>query len=187
VRLPRTALGWWLGSAVVYGTGVALFDDLVYGGPLKSGYPPGLIMFSLSAVSAQLPLHARAPDRGHAYAGPRGWRPWCGSPGGERGGDGQAASQLRPPVATLRWASPWPRPGPPCGGSVRHLHLDGLARRKTLQVVRLYVPAIGAISLLGAWLLVRVPRRTPMAALTSAAVVVAMFGLGAWSYASMRA
>lgn len=56
----------------------------------------------------------------------------------------------------------------------------------TVDVARFYVPAIGPIALLGAWLLVRVPRRAPVAALTCVAVVVAMFGLGAWSYASMR-
>ena len=57
----------------------------------------------------------------------------------------------------------------------------------SLQAVRFYLPAIGAIALLGAWLLVRVPRRASLAALTSAAVVVAMFGLGVWSYNDMRA
>jgi hypothetical protein len=63
----------------------------------------------------------------------------------------------------------------------------------TLQVVRFYVPALGAIALLGAWFLVqlgawltaRAPRRAPRA-LISAALVVAMFGLGAWSFATMR-
>src|SRR4030095_3313789 len=35
----------------------------------------------------------------------------------------------------------------------------------TLQAARFYVPALGAISLLGAWLLARVPRRAPRAAL----------------------
>jgi len=56
----------------------------------------------------------------------------------------------------------------------------------TLQAVRFYVPAIGAIALLGAWLLVRVPRKASLAAVTTAAVVVAMFGLGHWSYNTMR-
>jgi hypothetical protein len=63
----------------------------------------------------------------------------------------------------------------------------------SLQVVRFYLPALGAIALLGAWFLVRLgtwltaraPRRVPLA-LISAVLVVAMFGLGAWSYASMR-
>jgi hypothetical protein len=57
----------------------------------------------------------------------------------------------------------------------------------SLQAIRFYLPAIGAIALLGAWLLVRVPPRASLAALTSAAVVAAMLGLGVWSYNDMRA
>ena len=56
----------------------------------------------------------------------------------------------------------------------------------TLQFARFYVPAIGAISLLGSWLVTRLPRRAWLAAVTSAAVAVAMFGLGAWSFTTMR-
>jgi hypothetical protein len=55
----------------------------------------------------------------------------------------------------------------------------------TLQASRFYVPALGAISLLGAWPVVRVARRAPLAAAASAAAVVAMFGLGIWSFHSM--
>jgi hypothetical protein len=57
----------------------------------------------------------------------------------------------------------------------------------TLQFARFYLPAAGAIALLGSWLvtrLPRLPRRASLAALISAAVAVAMFGLGAWSFAS---
>ena len=56
----------------------------------------------------------------------------------------------------------------------------------TLQGARFYVPALGAIALLGAWLVVRVPPRAPLAALTSAAVVLVMFGLGLWAFGEMR-
>jgi len=55
----------------------------------------------------------------------------------------------------------------------------------TLQSARFYVPAAGAISLLGSWLVTRLPRRASMAAVTSAVAVVAMFGLGTWSFAIM--
>jgi hypothetical protein len=57
----------------------------------------------------------------------------------------------------------------------------------TLQVARFYVPAIGAISLLGAWLVTRMPGRAWLAGLTSAAVLTAMFGLGVWSFYAMCA
>jgi hypothetical protein len=55
----------------------------------------------------------------------------------------------------------------------------------TLQAVRFYVPALGAISLLGAWLLVRVPRTKPLVAITTLAVVAALFGLGSWAFHDM--
>lgn len=54
VRLRVTALAWWLGSVVVFAAAVASFDDLVYGGPLNSGYRPGEITFSLGAVLPNL-------------------------------------------------------------------------------------------------------------------------------------
>jgi hypothetical protein len=47
------------------------------------------------------------------------------------------------------------------------------------------VPTLGAISLLGAWLLVRVPRRQPLVAITTLAVVAALFGLGSWAIHDM--
>jgi len=55
----------------------------------------------------------------------------------------------------------------------------------TVQVVRFYVPAIGAISLLGAWLVTRIPGPAWRAGLASAAVITAMFGLGVWSFYDM--
>ena len=47
------------------------------------------------------------------------------------------------------------------------------------------MPALGAISLLGAWLLVRVPRRQPLVAVTTLAVVAALFGPGGWAFHDM--
>src|SRR5215469_4640852 len=52
--VPPGALRWWLGSAVLFGAGVAVFNDLVYGGPAKSGYQPGEITFSFGAVGPNL-------------------------------------------------------------------------------------------------------------------------------------
>ena len=54
----------------------------------------------------------------------------------------------------------------------------------TLQTV--YVPAIGVMSLLGAWLVTRIPGRAWRGG-TTAAVVTAMFVLGAWSFHAMVA
>jgi hypothetical protein len=56
----------------------------------------------------------------------------------------------------------------------------------TLQVAQFYVPAIGAMALLATWLVVRIPRRVLVSAVASVALVVATFGLGAWSFNRMR-
>jgi hypothetical protein len=47
-------VAWWLASVFVFCAAVATFDTLVYGGPLRSGYRPAEITFSLSAISANL-------------------------------------------------------------------------------------------------------------------------------------
>jgi hypothetical protein len=186
VRLPRTAPGWWLGSAVVSAAGAALFDALVYGGPLKSGYPPGLIKFSLSAVAPNvgndMPAHMIEAMPmlvpGLAAVAWIAWR-WARR---RRAGGQPAASARRDAAVALALATSW--------AATWGLYLTytwttfpGLA---TADVARFYLPAIGPIALLGAWPLARVPRQAPVAALTCVAVVVAMFGLGAWSYTSMR-
>ena len=56
----------------------------------------------------------------------------------------------------------------------------------TLQAARFYVPALGAIALCGAWLLVRVPRSQPLAAITLLAVVAALFWLGGRAFHDMH-
>jgi hypothetical protein len=61
----------------------------------------------------------------------------------------------------------------------------------TPAAVRFYVPALGPIALLGAWLLVRgpllvhSPRGKTLAAAASAAVAIAMFGLGGLAFSDM--
>jgi hypothetical protein len=57
----------------------------------------------------------------------------------------------------------------------------------SVQVVRFYLPAIGAISLLGGWLLTRIPGRPWQVGLTTAVGIAATFGLGVWSLHTMCA
>jgi hypothetical protein len=148
-------------------------DTLVYGGPLTSGYAPGGVTFSLSAILPNLrylPIHVIEAmpmlvlglaaivwiirRRGHTADARRDFAialalaaSWMGVWG---------------LYATYTWtATP--------GGS-------------TLQVVRFYVPAVGAIALLGAWLVVNLPRRA--ASIAAVAVIVALFGLGVWNFDS---
>ena len=70
-RLPLGAICWWLASVVVFGAGVAVFDQVVYGGPLTTGYPPGEVTFSLGAIGTNLRLLPAHLLAGHADAGAR--------------------------------------------------------------------------------------------------------------------
>ena len=185
-RLPLRTLCWWLASVAVFGAGVAIFDDLVYGGPLTTGYQPGEVTFGLGAIGPNLrimPAHLM-----------------------------QAMPMLVLGLIALAWIIVrWlvlRRAGGEAGAVARRDLWVGLAvaaswfaiwglysaytwttdpTSVTVQVVRFYVPAIGAISLLGAWLVTRIPGRAWRAGLTSAAVITAMFGLGVWSFYAMYA
>jgi hypothetical protein len=183
-RLPGRAVAWWLVSVCIFGTGAAIFNTLIYGGPLRSGYRPGEITFSLSAISANLrymPAHLiqAMPMLVLGLAALAGITAiWLR---GRRAGGQQAAAARRDLAVALAlaacWAGFWV-----LDSSYTWTAAAGLS---TLQAARFYVPALGAISLLGAWLLVRVPRRQPLVAITTLAVVAALFGLGSWAIHDM--
>ncbi len=178
--VPGVALAWWLGSAAAFGAGVAVFDNLVYGGPFTSGYRPGEITFSLGAVLPNLrymPAHLieAMPMLVLGLAG----LAWIAARRARRDlavGLALAASWF----GVWGWYGAYTWTASPFGS--------------TLQVVRFYVPALGPIALLGAcflvqagaWLAARAPRRAPLVLTSAALVAVVVFGLGAWSFTSMR-
>ena len=185
-RLPLRTLCWWLASVAAFCAGVAIFDDLIYGGPLTTGYQPGEVTFGLGAIGPNLrlmPAHLM-----------------------------QAMPMLVLGLIALVWIIVrWlvlRRVGGQAGVSARRDLSVGAALAAswfaiwglysaytwttdptsvTVQVVRFYVPAIGTISLLGAWLVTRVPGRSWSIGLASAAGITAMFGLGVWSFYAMYA
>ncbi len=186
-RLPRSALAWWLGSAVVFCGGVALFDTGVYGGPLRSGYQPGEIRFSLGAIWPNL----RGMPRDLIWTTPMfvlalaalAWiiAAWARR---RRAGGAPAAVARQDLVVGLGLAASW-------------LALWGLYSAYTwtapaanaaggtlivFPLVRFYVPALGAIALLGAWLITRVPGKAALPAIAAAAVIAAAFGMGVHSF-----
>jgi hypothetical protein len=184
VRLPGSAVAWWLASVCVFGAGVAIFDTLIYGGPLRSGYRPGEITFSLSALGPNLrymPAHLiqAMPLLVLGLAALAGIAAiWLR----DRRAGGQRAAAARRDLAVAlalaaSWAAIWV-----WYATYTWTAAPGLS---TLQAARFYVPALGAISLLGAWLLVRVPRTQPLTAVTTLAVVAALFGLGGWAFHDM--
>jgi hypothetical protein len=181
---PPRARRWWLASVAVFGAGLAVFDDLAYGGPLKSGYRPGQITFSLTAVPRNLrsmPVHLiqAMPMLVLALAG-LAWivrrrmrlRPPAGSHGAAARRDLAVGLAL-----AASWLGEW--------GLYAAYTWTAQPGLSTLQTARFYVPATGAISLLGAWLVTRLPRRPALTAVTSAAVLMALFGMGGWSYHDM--
>jgi hypothetical protein len=184
--LPLRTLCWWLASVAAFGAGVAIFDDRVYGGPLTTGYQPGEVTFALGAIGPNL---RRMPPRLM-----------------------QAMPMLALGLIALAWIIVrWlvlRRAGGEAGAVARRDLAVGLALAAswfaiwglysaytwttdptsvTVQVVRFYVPAIGAIALLGAWLVTRIRGRAWRVGLTSAVVITALFGLGVWSFYAMYA
>jgi hypothetical protein len=185
-RLPLRTLCWWLASVAVFGAGVAIFDDLVYGGPLTTGYRPGEVMFGLGAIVPNLrymPAHlVQAMPMLVLGLAALAWIIVRGlvlrRAGGQAGAVGRRDLWVGLAVAAS-WFAVW--------GLYSAYYWTNDPSEDTLQAARFYVPAIGAIALLGAWLVTRIPGRSWLAGVTSAAVVAALFGLGAWSFHAMVA
>src|SRR5262249_54775823 len=154
----------------------ATVDDLVYGGVAKSGYRPGEITFSLGAVGPNLrylPAHL-------LQAMPMLLLglialPWIATrwimlrrAGGEQASEASRDLAVGATPAAS-WFGVW--------GLYATYPWTAGPGLSTLQSVRFYLPAIGAISLLGAWLVVRLvtrlPGRASLTAVASAAVVTA--------------
>jgi hypothetical protein len=184
--LPLRTLCWWLASVAVFGAGVATFDDLVYGGPLTTGYQPGEVTFGLGAIGTNLrimPAHLmQAMPMLVLGLIALAWIivRWLML----RRANGEAGAVARRDLwvglaVAASWFAIW--------GLYSAYTWTTDPTNVTVQFVRFYVPAIGAIALLGAWLVTRIPGRAWRAGLISAAVITAMFGLGVWSFYAMYA
>jgi hypothetical protein len=180
--LPLRTLCWWLASVAAFGAGVAAFDDLVYGGPLTTGYRPGEVTFSLGAIPTNLrlmPAHLLQAMPvlvlgvvAVAWIAAR-WLMLRRS-----GGDAGAAARRDAAVGAAlasSWLAIW--------GLYSAYTWTADPTAVTVQVVRFYLPATGAIALLGAWLVTRLPGR--LVGMTSVAVITALFGLGVWAFHAM--
>jgi hypothetical protein len=186
-RLPLATLCSWLASVVVFGAGVALFDDLVYGGPLTTGYHrPGEVTFALGAIG----LNLRVMPAHLLWTMPMlvlglialAWIIWRWLILRRRGGEVGAAARRDLWVGitlAASWLAIW--------GLYSAYTWTTDPTSFTVQVVRFYLPAIGAIALLGAWLVTRIPGAAWRVGVTTAAVITAMFGLGVWSFYAMYA
>ena len=188
-QVPTPAVAWWLGSAAATVAGIALFNDLVYGGPLTSGYRPGEITFSVGAIGPNLrymPGHLieAIPVLLLGLAA-LAWiiarwlwlRRALSAPTPDASAEAGRDLAVAIPLAAS-WFGLW--------GLYAAYSWTAFPGLSTLQAVRFYVNALGAIALLGAWLLIRLARRATLAAATSAVVATALFVLGFWSFTVMR-
>jgi hypothetical protein len=185
-RLPLRALCWWLASVVAFGAGVASFDDRVYGGPLTTGYQPGEVTFRASAIGANLrlmPPHLiQAMPMLVVGLVALVWIivRWLML---HRAGGVVGVAAGRDLCVALALAASWFT----IWGLYSAYTWTTDPTSVTVQVVRFYLPAIGAISLLGAWLVTRIPSRAWLASLASIAVIAALFALGVWAFHAMYA
>ena len=183
-RLPFRSLCWWLASVAVFGAGVAVFDDLVYGGPLKSGYQPGEVTFSLSAIGPNLrliPAHL-LEAMPMLVLGLIALAWIIARRLVHRREDNEVGAQTRGDLwvgiaLAASWFAIW------CLYSTYTWTND--PTNGSIDDVRFYVPALGAIALLGAWLVTRLPSRDWLRGLTSTAIVATSFSLGVWAFYAM--
>ena len=187
-KLSRRTVGWWLASVAVFGAGVIIFDDLVYGGPFSTGYQfmtgSDQVAFGLGAIAPNLrylPPHLiqAMPLLVLGLAA----LTWIIVRAVVMGSAGIEPPARRDLWAALALAAAWLAIYAVYGA----YYWTNDPSEDTLQTVRFYVPSLGPVSLLGAWLVTRIPGRAWLAALTSAAVIAATFVLGVCSFHTMVA
>ncbi len=175
----RVAL-WWAAVVGAGGLAMAAFNQVVYGGPTKTGYANGEITFSFSAIWPNLSHMPRLlieamPVCILAAASLL----WIGlrALAHRSGADPERRIVRRDLVVASAIALAW------CGNWGLYLAYTWTAQMAgggggggSIHLIRFYLPAIGCLALLGAWLLVRIP-------LTSAAIVsVALATAGVVSF-----
>jgi hypothetical protein len=183
VALPLRTVGWWLGSVGALVAGILAFDQVFYVSALKTGYSSGLVTFSLSSVIPNLkqmpaPL-VRSMPMALLALGALGWIAVRAVRSRRRGTDaglrfGYRRDAVVGTFLAVGWVGIWGlyfaydwtvRMAGGAGGGV--------------HVIRFYLPALGLITLLAAWLLVRLPRWLTVV------ILVLLIGLGAWSYSGL--
>ena len=185
VALPLHAVRWWLGSVAALVAGVLGFDYLAYGNALKTGYSTGEITFSLASVAPNLQhmparLVASMPMLLLAL-GALGWLAVRVVASRRRGTEPERRTSYRRDavvgvVLAAGWVAIWGLYAA-YGWTARM----GSGAGSDIHVIRFYLPALGLISLLGAWLLAQLPRWLPIV------LLVVLIGLGARSYPTLVA
>jgi hypothetical protein len=183
--LPRRSVGWWLGSVALLGAMILGYGYAAYGSVLKTGYSSGEITFSLSSVIPNLQhmparLIAGMPMMVLAL-GALGWMAIRAVAARRRGIDPARRARYRRDTAVgLTLAAGW------LGLWGLYAAYDwtvrmGSATGSDIHLIRFYLPALGLVSLLAAWLLAQLPRWLPIL------LLVVLIGLSARSYPDLVA
>ncbi|MGV1038002.1 MAG: hypothetical protein ACOYD0_13425 [Candidatus Nanopelagicales bacterium] len=192
VGLSLRAVAIWAVPVAAVGAAVMAFNQVVYGGAFATGYANGLITFSVSAVWPNLTgmpiiLIAAVPGSVLALAAlvwmcVRWWRARRLTPGDARQSTWRRDAAVGIVLAAA-WTGTWAlysaydwtanqlgdKQGGP-GGTGGGLAQTDLA----VHLYRFYLPALGLIALLVAWLLVQLPKWMPpvlLLGLTAAGLV----------------
>jgi hypothetical protein len=174
--LPRAALAAWSGVVGGFAIFDLWFNHYLYGGYLKTGYASGLVTFATSALAPNLEkmparLIVSMPMSVLALAAVI----WIAIRTGRRDTRDDAGRSLSDGAVALVLAigclSIW-------GLYLTYTWTVGqlAGHHNPVHVIRFYVPALGLIALLAAWLVLRLPRRV------APIVLAVLFALGVWYY-----
>ena len=184
-RISWRTVAVWLGSIAVSTAGVLTFNRIVYGAATATGYSTGEITFSTSALLPNLEhmpsqLLRAMPMLVLALAA----AVWIAARLLRSRGlhdDTRRTRVRRDAVVAAALLAGWLALWALYAAYTWTAQMSGGGASQTVHVIRFYVPVLGLIALLGAWLLARLPRRLPPLALVAIAV------LGALSFQSTAA
>jgi len=158
-RLRWRWVMWWMATVGLFAAGVLGFDALVYGAPLRTGYGAGEITFSWSAVAPNLEHMPRLLVESMPMVLPAAAAAlWMAARlAGSRRADADPLETFRRrrdgAVAAglcAGWAGIW-------GLYLAYTWTVQQVGGDPVHAVRFYLPALGLVALLGAWLMVRLP------------------------------
>lgn len=190
----RVGITWrtvqvWAAAVVLFGIGVAAFDQYAYGAWDKTGYAPGEITFSLGAFSPNIQHMpgqlVRAMPMLLLGLSAVGWVALRLIRDRHTGNDRVRARNRRDGLVVAALGAGW------LGFWALYLCYNWTAQMSAqgngaIHVIRFYLPALGLIALLGAWTLVQLLRhRSGLVRISPAAILVALIIAGGWSYQNL--
>ena len=178
-RVKGAALAGWFAIAVAFGAGDLWINHVLYGGLFATGYKSGLVTFRSSAVAPNLErMPLRLIESMPMVILALASVVWIAVRAAtKRSGVSSSTPVRRDVVVALTlgagWLSVWAL------YSAYTWTVDQtIGPGNPIHVVRFYVPVVGLIALLAAWLLTRLPRWAPIA------LIAVLVGFALWSYAT---